>query len=353
MTSIPDISKLTPPITVGIVGLGRAGWGLHLEPISKLPGFKIIAVADPLPDRCQEAAELLGCERFSSVDDLLEKSSAQLIVVATPSSSHFEDAWKVLKAGRHCVGEKPLALRSAEAEKLVSLAREKGLGLFVNHSHLHYAPYYHLKNIIESGVLGELFSLRFCWASYGRRWDWQTLKKNGGGQLNNTCPHALSVVLALLGSPVKNVFADLRNIKDAGDAEDHVHVVLRTESGVTADIVVSTAMALSGPKWILCGSCGTLISDGETSKLRFYDGSKVQALDVIDAAAPGRQYLYEQLPWEEKELKVPPAPVKAFHENILDVLTGNAAPVVTPESAAEVVRVTNMIQEAAGQPLRL
>lgn len=342
-----SIHPLTPPITVGIVGLGRAGWGLHLEPISKLPGFKIVAVADPLADRCQEAADRLGCEQFSTIDELLAKSSAQLIAVATPSFTHYEDVLKVLKAGRHCIGEKPLALKSADADELVSLAREKGLGLFVNHSHLHFAPYYHLKSVIASGLLGDLFSVRACWGNYARRWDWQTLKKNGGGQLNNTCPHVLSIVLPLLGSPVKKVFADLRNIKDVGDAEDHVHVVLQAESGVTADIIVSTALALSGPRWTLCGSRGTMTSDGETSKARFYDGTKVEALNVIDAAAPGRQYLYEQLPWEEKELKADPSPVKTFHDNIFDVLTGKARPIVTPESAAEVVRVTNMIQEAA------
>lgn len=344
------MSKTTPlplPITVGIVGLGRAGWSLHLQPIMKLDGFKIVAVADPLPERCDEAAELTGCEKFSSIDELLEKSGAQLIVVATPSSTHYQDTLKVLKAGRHCVTEKPLALEAAQADELVALANEKNLRLFVHHTHLHLPAYYHIKGVIDSGILGDLFSINVCWGNFARRWDWQTLLKNGGGQLNNTCPHTLSVVLPMLGSPVKSVFADLRNIKDAGDAEDHVHVVLKTESGVTADIVVSSAMALSGPKWVVCGSRGTLVSDGNEGKVRFYDGTDVESLQVLDGAAPGRKYLRETLPWEEKEIKAEAAPVKIFHENILEVLTGKADQVVTPESAAEVVRVTNMIQAAA------
>ena len=155
------------------------------------------------------------------------------------------------------------------------------------------------------------------------------------------------MVLPHLGSPVRRVFADLRNIKDAGDAEDHVHMVLQTESGVTADIVVSSAIALSGPKWMLCGSRGTLISDGEKSKLRFYDGTKVEPLNVIDAAAPGRKYLSETLPWEEKERLASPAPVKPFHENVLDVLTTQVQPIVTAESAAEVVRVMQEVRRSA------
>ena len=90
-----------------------------------------------------------------------------------------------------------------------------------------------------------------------------------------------------------------------------------------------------------------MISDGEKSKLRFYDGTKVEPLNVIDAAAPGRKYLSETLPWEEKELLASPAPVKPFHENVLDVLTTQVQPIVTAESAAEVVRVMQEVRRAA------
>jgi len=340
-------TPLETPISVGIVGLGRAGWMLHFEPIQKLPGFQITAVADPLAERREEAASLTGCATFSSLDELLEKSDARLVVVATPSATHYEDVLKVLKAGRHCIAEKPLALSFPEAEELAAVAQKAGLGLFVNHSHLHMAPYHHLKEVIDGGRLGELFTLHVCWGNYARRWDWQALRKNGGGQLNNTCPHTLSIILPLLGSPVKEVFADLRNIKDAGDAEDHVHVMMKTESGVTASMVVSSAFALSGPKWLLCGTRGSLLSDGQTGTLRFYDGAKVPPLSVLDAAAPGRKYLQETLPWQEEQVTAPPAPVKGFHENVLDVLTGKAEPVVTPEGAVEVARVMDMIHKAA------
>lgn len=337
------------PVTVGVVGLGRAGWALHFNPLRELSGFKIVAAADPLPERRQEAAELTGCATFSSLDELLAGSDAQLVVVATPSFSHYEDTLKVLQAGRHCLTEKPLSLETAQADELVKQAREKGLRLFVHHMHVHRPEFRQLQETIDSGVLGEIFSVRTSWANYARRWDWQSLKKNGGGQLNNTCPHTLSVVLPLLGSRVRSVFADLRNIKDAGDAEDHVHLVLKTESGVTADILVSSAMALGGPKWIICGKSGTLVCDGKTIKLRFYDASQAAPLEVLDAAAPERKYLRETLPWEEKQIPIDTDPGESFHQNMLNVLLGKTEPLVTPESAAEVVRVTNLAHEAAAR----
>ncbi len=338
------------PIPVAIVALGRAGWHLHLEPISKISGFKIVAVADPVAERREEAAKLTGCRTFENIDDLLKETEAQVVVVATPSSLHYAEALKVLNSGRHCILEKPIAMNACEANEIVELARQKNLKLFVNHSFLHKAEIHHFQKIIESNILGPIFEVRAFWTNYARRWDWQTLKKNGGGQLNNTCPHVLSVVLPLLGAPVEHVHADLRNIKDAGDAEDHVHLVLRAQNGTTADIVVTSAIAYTGgPRWMLCGRYGTLTSDGTVSKVRYYDPAKATPLEVLDTAAPGRQYLSETLPWEEKEIPVEPAPVKAFHENIYDVLASGAPQVITPESAAEVVRITELAHTAAAR----
>jgi len=347
MTS--HISRLESPITVGIIGLGRAGWNLHFRPISALSEYKIVAVADPLAERTKEASEITGCAQFSSIDELLAGSDAQLIVVATPSSTHYEDVLKVLNAGRHCIAEKPLALKTKEADALVALAKEKGLGLFVHHVHVHREFLHHVKEVIASGKLGEVFTVRMMWGGYRRRWDWQTLKKNGGGQLNNTCPHALSLVLPLLGGRVTEVFADLRNIKDSGDAEDHVHLVLRTDQGVTADVLVTTAIAADNSPWVIAGKYGTLTSDGYTkSHLKYYDPSKVDAPEILDAAAPDRKYLSETLPWIEEDIEISETPrVKPFHENVLDVLLRGAEPVITPESAADVVRVSNLAEEAA------
>jgi predicted dehydrogenase len=156
----------------------------------------------------------------------------------------------------------------------------------------------------------------------------------------------------LLGSPVKNVTADLRNIKNAGDAEDHVQLLLTTESGLTADVTVSTAIAVSGvPRWILAGKYGSLSSNGTTTRLRYFDPARLPAIEAIDgSAAPNREYSKEEILWIEKELPVEPSPLGPPHQNILDVLLGHAEPVVSPESAAEVVRVTELALCAAAAP---
>lgn len=343
------MSTPSTPITVGIVGLGRAGWHLHFTPLQALQGcFKIVAVADPATERAQEASAETGCAIFSNIDELLAGSDAQVVVVATPSNTHYSDIKKVLNAGRHCIAEKPVALSQKDADELVALAAETGLKLFIHHVHLHKAEYNYLQSVVDSGILGPIFHVQGNWQGYARRWDWQTLRKNGGGQLNNTCPHTLSVILPLLGSRVIEVNADLRNIKDAGDAEDHANVFLKTENGTTGSFIVSTAIALPGPRWTVCGKYGTLQSDGTKAKLRYYNPAEAADLTVLDGAAPGRKYLTETLNWIEKELEIPECPVADFHRNAYDVISCGAKQIVSPEGAADVVRVTEMAMRAAG-----
>lgn len=335
-------------IRVGIAGLGRSGKLMHYAALKNNPAYKIAAVADPDDTRTREIAEETGCLSFNSVEAMAESGACDLIVVATPSSAHFEDASTVLGSGISCIVEKPMAASFEEAQSLVRLAEERGVHLFVHHQHLFYDEYNHFKEVLDSGVLGELFQIRAFWGGFSRRSDWQTLKKNGGGQLNNTCPHALSVVLPLLGEPVAFAYADLRNVKDAGDAEDHVQIFLETESGKTADITVTGACAYPLPRWMLLGSTGTLVSDGENSSVKSFDPRKVASLEVRDFAPALVGAPAEQLPWTETVRPTRPEGLPgAFHENVAQVMLNRAAPVVSACDALEVMRVLEMCRNAA------
>jgi len=336
-------------IKTAIVGLGRAGWNLHLNPMIANGGFEIVAVTDPLEARCLEAVEIVpGCKIFPSLDSLLDGSDAELVVIATPSNTHYDDAASVVRSKRHCILEKPMSANHAEALDLLRLSKECERHIFVHHVHLHRAENRHLRQIVDSGILGPLFHIRTEWAHYGRRWDWQTLRKNGGGQLANHGPHALSLVLPLLGGEVSLDHAELRNIKDAGDAEDFVHLVLSSTAGVTADLTFSSATAVGGPRWQLLGKCGSLTCDGTNSKLKTYDQALAPALEVLDTAAPGRAYLSETLPWLEQEVPVDDGSlIIGFHENVRAVLTEGADPIVTLESACEVTRIIDLAANRA------
>lgn len=336
------------PIKVGIVGLGRAGWSIHIDAIKEDQRFAITAVADPDQERLAEAEAQFVCSSFPSAASLATEGDVEVVVVATPSLQHADDATAVLKAGRHCVLEKPMATNYQDALALTEVARLHGSHLLVHHQCTFSDEYLQMKEVVESGLLGALVHTEVYWGNYARRWDWQTLRKNGGGELNNRCPHILSMVLPILGGPVNKVHSSLRNVKDAGDAEDHVHLLLKTVHGVTASITASCASALSGVRWLIVGSQGAASTDGSKLTLRYYDASTVPMPAVIDGAAPGRAYQQETLPWIEAT--TPLAPVKrhgSFYDQVHRVLREGEVPHGSLEDALEVMRVLEIARADA------
>lgn len=339
-------------ILTAVVGLGRAGWSIHVEQIRPRPDFKIVDVADPDPRWREEAARALGCATHADLKTLLKSTRAELVVIATPSFAHEGDSVNVLKSGRHCLVEKPMAMDLAGARRMIAASRKAKKKLFVHQNYRFANEFHHLREIIDSGLIGRVFEIRACWFGFARRNDWQTLRKNGGGVLNNTGPHTIDMTLSLMDSPVASLTSDLQHIKDAGDCEDHVHLFLKFRSGQTADLTISTACALPSPKWMLLGSCGTLSCDGGKSTIRWFDPSTVSPLPVIDGPAPDRKYGNEDvLPWKE-EVR-PAAPSKKhenYYDNVADVLMRGGKMAVTPQSAAEVIRVIEWARKGTRFP---
>lgn len=342
----------------GIVGLGRSGWDIHAAELRHRDDVQIRAVADPEPGRRAEAVEGLGCEAYKTIGPLLRREDIDVVVVATPSVCHGPDSKRVLKAGKHVVVEKPMALNLREADSVIRTAREYGRHLFIHQNYRFFKPHVHLAQVLESGILGPVWHIRNYSSKFTRRNDWQTLAKNGGGVLNNTCSHNIDSLLQFVGSPVKTVMGDLRQIASAGDVEDHVKVFLRAENGVTVDLEVSTAQnVVEGlPAWIICGRYGTLTSDGRRSVIRWFDPGDAPDLHVVEGAAPGRRYGNpEAIPWQEKvidieaDTKVP----QTFYDNVCGVLRGEQTMQITPESVREVIRVIEVVRKGAGFPGRL
>ncbi len=347
-------------IQIAIVGLGRSGWAIHAAQLRKRQDFKIVDVADPDPKRLIEASQAFNCGTHPHLEVLLKHSRAELVVIATPSHVHEHDAIAVLKSGRHCLVEKPMAMSFIGACRMMAAAQKAKRKLFVHHNYRFIHPDYpygkefrHLREIIDSGILGKVFEIRHCWFGFARRNDWQTLRKNGGGLLNNSCPHSIDVILNLLDAPVVSLLGDLQHIKDAGDCEDHVHILMKAKNGRVADMTVSTASALSSPKWMLLGSCGTASSDGKTTLLKYYDPKAVSELQAVDGPAPDRKYgNNDVLPWKEETRPLEPlGKYGDFYDHVADVLLRGAKMEIPPKDAAEVIRISEWARKKTNFPV--
>ncbi len=341
---------MTKTIPIAVVGLGRAGWNIHVEQLRERGDFSLVDVADPDPARREEARSVLGCGAHSSIDELLARSAAEIVVVATPNIHHESDSLKVMESGRHCVVEKPMATDHAAALRMIAGSKRTGKRLFVHHQRRFLDEFRFLREVVDSGILGKVFQIRLFWGGFARRNDWQTLRKNNGGLLNNHGPHALDLLLNLVDSPVEELVADLQHVKDAGDCEDHVSLFMKTADGVSIAMTCTTACALPVPRTMLLGANGTLsANDDKVAKLRYFDPKTVAPLSVIEGAAKDRKYgTGETLPWVEEEREIKPSkPGGNFYDNVAAVLAGEAEMGVTPESAAEVGRIMEWAHRTA------
>ncbi len=337
-------SSPTAPIRVGVTGLGRAGEAIHLAALRDDPRYQITALCDPLAARREALAAPLNAQPFDSLEAMATSGLCDLIVIATPSQFHYRDAKIVLESGLDCVLEKPMAETGPLAQELVAFAKEKGKHLFVHHQYLFSEELLFLQEVIASGILGKIFHIEIFWTGFSRRWDWQTLRKNGGGQLLNTCPHLLTILLPLLGGDLEIQSANVRLIKDAGDTEDHVHASFLGRNGISASATVSSVCALPLPRLTLFGANGTLQEDFFEAKLRYYDPASVPAREAIDAAAPTDGSLQETLPWQEETRPVRPTqPGGTFYDHIAAVLRDGAPSRIDPNHAARIIEILETI----------
>ncbi|MHC4883962.1 MAG: Gfo/Idh/MocA family protein [Planctomycetota bacterium] len=303
-------AKKIRPIKVGIVGLGRAGHGMHcgeLEPRKK--HFTIVAGCDPLKSKRDRFAERVkDANVYRTVDELINDPEVELIDIANRNTQHVETVTKALKSGKHVFLEKPICETYAEAKKIRAAAKRAKGKLFIRHNRRFESAFLHIREVIDSGILGDVYEIKLCRHGFSRRNDWQTVKSCGGGQLNNWGPHLVDHALQFLESPVKEIWSDLKLIAAAGDAEDHLKIVVKGKNDRIVDVEISGGVAMGSPVYAVYGTKGSLISENEqTLKLKYLDPRKKLAKRTASKGDPGDGFgTPDSLKWIEKEIPVKP-----------------------------------------------
>jgi predicted dehydrogenase len=214
---------------VGVAGLGY--WGPNLaRNFAELA--ELAWLCDHSPDLLPEAEGRHPQARTTTrFDDLLADPDLDAIVIATPVVTHYELAKQALAAGKHVFVEKPPAQSSAEAEELSALAEEQGLVLMPGYLLLHHPAVAKLKELVDSGQLGDILYL------YGNRQNLGQIRRDENA-LWSLGAHDLSVLLHLVGEePVEAWARGESFLRDS--VEDVVFCYLRFASGVVAHMHLS------------------------------------------------------------------------------------------------------------------
>jgi predicted dehydrogenase len=145
------------PVRVGVVGLGY--WGPNLlRNLTELDEAEVVTICDEREERLALWSRRYPALRATtSFHDVLEDDNVDAVAIATPVSTHFDLTSRALQSGKHAFVEKPLAASSEEALELARMARRAGLLLMPGHTFLYSPPVVFIRELIESGALGELY----------------------------------------------------------------------------------------------------------------------------------------------------------------------------------------------------
>lgn len=317
-------------ISVGVVGLGY--WGPNLaRNLSQLDGCRLAGLCDLDPARLSKISGMhKDVPLFEDLDDMLEGSDLDAVVVATPVGQHFSLAKRTLLAGKHVLVEKPLASSSEECTELIELAARSGLTLMVGHTFLYSAPVKMIANFIQSGKLGEI-----CYIN-SRRLNLGLFQRDTNVTWD-LAPHDLSIILHLLEQSPTSVNCQ-GNAHFSHGIEDVTNVSLAFPGGQFAIVQSSWIEPRKVREMTIVGTRKMIVyNDIEPmEKLRIYD-ARVERPPHYDSFGEF-QYAYHYgdslLPrieqWE---------PLRRVCEHFLECIRTDAPPLSCGVKGREIVRI--------------
>ena len=347
-------SVFTSPVRVGIVGLGRAGWGMHCPELEQIPTlFKIVAVCDPLKERRDLVVAKVGCRAYRRYQDMLADHEIELIDLATCSDDHVEHALAALQTGKWVQLEKPMCRTYDEALILRAASIKARNRLMIRHNYRFEPAFQQVREIIDSGILGEVYDIRLRRGSFQRRDDWQTVKRCAGGQLLNWGPHIVDHALQFLDAPPTRIWAELKRVAAVGDAEDYARILMRNAEGLTVDIELSGGRVFPEPEYTVSGTRGALtlsLAGDPEVKLRYLDPKQKLPRRRASVRTPplGSYGTPETLKWIDETLPVKPrTPCGLTHiwEHLYGAIRQNKPFPVSLDEAIEVVRILGLARK--------
>ncbi|HEY4078483.1 MAG TPA: oxidoreductase, partial [Rhizomicrobium sp.] len=212
-------------IGVGLIGYGFAGKTFHTPLIQAVDGLALKAIASS--DAAKVRKDFPGMTVYADPAALMLAEGVELVVIATPNTSHAPLARAALTAGRAVVIDKPFTLDMAEARDLIALAETQGKLLSVFHNRRWDSDFLAAKFGVESGVLGRVthFESHIDRFRPEVRDRWRERAEPGAGVWYDLAPHMIDQALVLFGLP-QSVQADFLMQRPGAQAVDWAHAVL-------------------------------------------------------------------------------------------------------------------------------
>jgi predicted dehydrogenase len=325
-------------IKVGVIGYGGAfNMGRsHLNEMLKA-GMTPVAVAEIDPKRLESAkADFPGIGTFPSAGEMLKKSDVNLVTIITPHNTHAPLAIQCLRAGRHVVCEKPLAIATAECDAMIAAAKKSRVVLSTYHNRHWDGCIMNAVKQVRSGIVGDVYRIEAHMGGWGQPGDWwRTSRSISGGVLYDWGVHLLEYSLQIIRSDVAEVTGYAKEgfwgprtawKKDAN--EDEGFGVVRFADGRWLTLCYSQLD--SNPKrgqLEITGTRGSYIFEHKTWEAVTHDGGNTV---ITKGKNPDNQG------WR-------------FYQNVADHLVKGTKLVITPEWSRRPIHILDLMARSAKQ----
>ena len=218
-------------LKIAVAGAGVMGRN-HIRVCSELEGLEVVGVVESNAEAAARIARLFRVRTFETVSRLLGEAKPDILIVATPTSTHFAVAREAIAAGVHVLIEKPIAATVAEGRELVALAAGAGVKLGVGHIERFNPAVRELKKHLDEGELGRVYQI------VARRIGPFPPRIHDVGVIVDLATHDVNIMEHVVGSTIERVFAETaRRIHQSH--EDLVSCAMRFESGTVGVIDIN------------------------------------------------------------------------------------------------------------------
>ncbi|MFC6103470.1 Gfo/Idh/MocA family oxidoreductase [Olivibacter domesticus] len=344
-------------IKTALLSYGMSGNVFHAPFIDLHPAFELTGSWERSKKLIQNDYPLV--KSYPSLESILEDNDVELVVVNTPTGTHYDFTKKVLEAGKHAVVEKAFTITAAEAEELEKLAKEKGLKLAVFQNRRWDSDFKTVKKIIDSDILGEIVEVTFSYEAYLPALNTKAHLEEpspAAGLIRDRGPHMIDQALFLFGYP-KAIFADLAIMRTNSRVNDYFELILyyndkrvRLKGGFLA-----REMA---PSYIVHGKKGSFLKNrADQQEDRLLAGEKPNNTDwcaepekewgVLHAEKDGKEFT-EKIPSEKGNYL-------DFYEGVYQAIVNDSSEPVTATEGVQTMKIIEAALKSAkdGQIVKL
>jgi len=238
------------PLRVGIIGSGGIALANHMPGFALCPEARVVALCDSDPATLAKASASTGiAATFQNYRELIERGGVDAVVIATPNAFHAPIAHAAIKAGKHVLCEKPIAMNLDEALGMLRAAEAAGVRHMTAFTYRFVPAMQYMRHLVKGGAIGRPYHFRASrfqdWGT--RNLGWRQVKKLAGtGELGDMLSHRIDYGHLLLG-PISRLVARTKRFVDdrsgaPSDLDDWVSIIADFESGTTG-VLESTKLA--------------------------------------------------------------------------------------------------------------